>query len=348
MSHTPRPGTRAPAQAWFSAGTDTTRFLARLLPGLAVVALCTLSAAFLADHYGTPLTLLALLIGLSLSFLNTDERLRPGLSLASGFFLRIGIVLIGTRVTLAKIASIGFDSLALVAVIVAVTIGSAIVVARALGMSRGFGALAGGAVAICGASAALAFATVLGDRRVAKSDLTLVLVGISVFSAVAMIVYPLLARHLGFSDIQAGFMLGASIHDVAQSISAGFAFSPGAGETAAVVKLSRVALLAPAMLAFATFFPKDDGMKGRQFVLPWFVLGFFIVVGVNSAGWIPPVIADASSQVTAALLAAAVSAAAIQSPTREIVNAGWRPLFVIVAASLVALLLSTLAAWLSL
>ena len=342
------PAVRRRYRAWPRLAGAHAKALTRLLPGLAVVALCTLSAAFLADHYGTPLTLLALLIGLSLSFLHTDERLRPGLSLASGLFLRIGVVLIGMRVTTAQIASIGIASLALVVVIVAATIGSGILIARTLGLSRAFGALAGGAVAICGASAALAFATVLGDRRIAKSDLTIVLVGISVVSAAVMVAYPLAARHIGFSDLQAGFILGASIHDVAQSISAGFAFSAAAGGTATIVKLSRVALLAPAMLAFATLFPREGEARSRQGSLPWFVLGFLAIVGMNSAGLLPQMAAEISGKVTTALLAAAVGAAAIQSPMAEIIHAGWRPLLIIVGASLVALMLSAAAALLTL
>jgi uncharacterized membrane protein YadS len=93
-----------------------------LLPGLAVTAMGTLAAGFLSDHYGAPLTLMALLIGLSLNFLSADARLTPGLALASRALLRWGIVLVGVRLTFGQIASLGPLALVAVVVIVAVTI----------------------------------------------------------------------------------------------------------------------------------------------------------------------------------------------------------------------------------
>jgi len=102
--------------------------------------------------------------------------------------------------------------------------------------------LAGGAVAICGASAAMAIISIWASRRAGQEKLTLVLGGISLMSSAAMALYPILARMLDLSDRQAGFLLGASIHDVAQSLGAGFSFLDSAGATATAVKLTRVAL----------------------------------------------------------------------------------------------------------
>src|SRR3546814_7573615 len=85
--------------------------------------------------------------------------------------------------------------------------------------------LAGGATAIGGASAALALWSLIGDRRIDQARFTLTLVGITVASALAMTLYPVLAAQIGLSDMQAGFLIGASIHDVAQAIGGGFSFS---------------------------------------------------------------------------------------------------------------------------
>src|SRR4051812_1564327 len=208
------------------------------LPGLLVAVLAALASAYLAEHYGAPLTLMALLVGLALNFLSGDARLLPGLAFASRTLLRAGIVLVGARVTLAQIVGLGWVALLAIFVIVGVTMATGVLTARRLGSGAAFGALAGGAVAICGASAALALATVLGERRINQAQLTLVLVGISAMSALAMIAYPILCHLLGYDDRQAGFVLGAAIHDVAQSLGAGYAFSPGAGENAAIVKLA--------------------------------------------------------------------------------------------------------------
>ncbi len=197
-------------------------------PGLAVVTAGTLAAGFIADHYGAPITLMALLIGLALNFLSADARLTPGLAFASRSLLRWGIVLVGVRVTFGQVADLGAVALAAVLAIVGTTMGVGILVARRLGFGTAFGTLAGGAAAICGASAAMALATLLGERRIGQAQLTLVLVGISAASAAAMVVYPVLAHALAMDDLDAGFLFGAAIHDVAQALGAGYAFSDGA------------------------------------------------------------------------------------------------------------------------
>ncbi|MEO5640558.1 MAG: putative sulfate exporter family transporter [Sphingomicrobium sp.] len=314
--------------------------LREMAPGLAVALAATAAAAYLSDHYGAPLTLMALLVGLALNFLGSDDRLVAGLAFASRTLLRVGIVLVGVRVTLAQIASLGPSALLATMAIITATMGMAVIVARRMKLGGPFGVLAGGAVAICGASAAMAFASLLGERRINNAQLTLTLVGISAASALAMFFYPIIAHHSGLHDAQAGYMLGASIHDVAQALGAGYAFSAAAGQTATIVKLTRVALLAPALAVVALFFPPDAEAGKRPPILPWFVTGFFVLAMVNSIGVIPPMVATAAQQVAAGCLACAVAATGIRSPMATLMKTGGKPLIVIAAASLTALLLA--------
>ena len=311
-------------------------------PGLAVVAAGTLAAGFVADRYGAPLTLMALLFGLALNFLSADPRLAAGTGFASRNLLRYGIVLVGIRVTFAQVWSLGPVALVAVIGIVALTIGVGVFAARRLGSDGAFGTLAGGAVAICGASAAMALAATLGERRISQSQLTLVLVGISAMSAAAMVLYPLAAHALHLTDLRAGFLFGASIHDVAQSLGAGYAYSKAAGDIAAIVKLTRVALLAPALAVVALFLPRAEGAKGPG--VPWFVVGFFAMAGLASTGLVPAVVVSGCETLASALLAAAVTAVAIRSPLPHLLEAGPRPLLVILAATLVAFALALAAA----
>lgn len=309
------------------------------IPGLLIAIAGTLSAGFISDHYGAPLTLMALLIGLALNFLSADARLNPGLTFASRSLLRWGIVLVGARVTFGQVAALGPVALIAVVVIVAAGIGVGILAARRLGFGTAFGALAGGAVAICGASAAMALATTLGERRINQAQLTLVLVGISAMSAGAMVLYPIFAHWMMLSDLKAGFMLGASIHDVAQTLGAGYAYSEGAGQIAAIVKLTRVALLAPVLAIVALFLPRD-GHRSKGPGLPWFVIGFFVFAGINSLGVVPAIVASGAEKAATAMLACAVTATAIRSPMRQLLETGPKPLLVIASATLVALALS--------
>jgi uncharacterized integral membrane protein (TIGR00698 family) len=313
------------------------------LPGVAVAGAATLAAAFLSDHYGAPLTLMGLLVGLALNFLSSDKRLAPGLGFSSRTLLRWGIVLVGARVTLGDIVHLGPLTLLAVALILSATLASGVLAARLLGFSAAFGVLCGGSVAICGASAAMAFATLLGDRHDGQAQLALVLVGISAMSATAMVLYPILAHQIGFDDRQAGFLFGAAIHDVAQSLGAGYAFSPEAGQTAAIVKLTRVALLAPTLAIVAVMLRTKDG-GGKVSRLPWFIVGFFLLAAVNSAGLLPGVVVRDAQQLAAALLACAVTATGIRSPMQSLLQHGPKPLLVILIATLVALCLSLVAA----
>lgn len=312
------------------------------LPGLTIVTLATLAAAFLSDHYGPPLTLMALLLGLSLNFLSTDQRLTPGLDFSSRSLLRWGIVLAGVRVTAGQVIGLGPLALVCVITIVVVTLGTAILLARRFGFGSAFGALVGGSVAICGASAAMALAATLGERRISEAQLTLVLVGIATMSAGAMVLYPVIAHMLSMSDLQAGFLLGASIHDVAQALGAGYGYSEEAGQIAAIVKLTRVALLAPLLALIALLLPSGgEGPKGMG--VPWFIIGFFVLAGVNSTGVVPPVLSQGSANMADALLAVAVTATAIRSPLPQLKKVGPKPLLIIVAVTMVAFLCALLA-----
>jgi len=308
-----------------------------MAPGVVVALTGTLAAGFMAQRYGAPLTLMALLIGLSLNFLSSDRRLSPGLTFASGSLLRWGIVLLGARVTFGQIASLGAGPFLAVVAAVTLTIVGAVLIARWLGYDRWFGMLVGGAVAICGASAALAVATTLGARRISQAQLILVLIGISAMSATAMALYPVLAHLLGMDDLSAGFLLGASIHDVAQALGAGYSYSERAGQIATIVKLSRVTLLAPVLTVMALTLPAAERGKAG-FTLPWFVTGFLLVAAVNSFGVLPEVVLHAADLGATGLLAVAVTATAVRSPLRKLLEMGAKPLSFIAATTILLLI----------
>ncbi len=305
------------------------------VPGLVVALLATMAAGYMADQYGAPLTLMALLVGLALNFLSGDPRLTPGLSFAAKDILRLGIILIGVRVTLGDMLAIGWQGFAAMLAILAATFLSGIALARLFGFSRAFGTLAGGAVAICGGSAAMALAATLSDRRVSQSEVTMVLVGIAAVGAAAMALYPPIALGLGLSDSAAGFLMGAAIHDVAQAVGAGASVSAVAGDTATIVKLSRVAMLAPMLLLVAAMF--RDGGKAKGAAMPLFLVGFFAVAAINSSGIIPAAAANLAGRASGWMLAMAIAAAAIRSPMKDLLAAGPRPLLVVAGASIVAL-----------
>jgi uncharacterized integral membrane protein (TIGR00698 family) len=325
--------------------TPDTRYpLSAYFPGLAITVLASLAAAYLSEHYGAPLMLLGLLIGLAFNFANGDPRLHPGLGFASKTLLRWGIVLVGLQITFEQIAGLGWIALLSILAMVAIVMLSGTVAAKTIGRGAAFGTLAGGAVAICGASAALALASVLGEKRASQAQLTLVLVAVSAASAVAMSLYPALAHSLHLTDKQAGFLMGASIHDVAQALGAGYSYSPEAGQTATIVKLTRVALLAPALAVVALAFPAEGEAKRGMIGIPWFVMGFLILCTLHSLVAVPEAALVGAKSGTTALLLLAVTATGIRSPMHLLLAQGWRASVPVIVATLVSFGLALFAA----
>ncbi len=314
------------------------------VPGLTVTIVAALAAAWLSEHYGAPLMLMGLLIGLAFNFANADTKLHAGLGFASKTLLRWGIVLAGLQVTLWQIVDLGWASFLWIAAMIAIVTSIGALTARAIGLSVAFGTLAGGSVAICGASAALALSSVLGEKRASQTQLTLVLVTISAASALAMSLYPALAALIGLTDRQAGWLVGGSIHDVAQAMGAGYSFSEDAGQTATIVKLTRVALLAPALAVVALLFPTEPGQHRAKIGLPWFVVGFLFLGACNSFFPVPDISTLWAGRATQALLLLAVTATGIRSPMQLLLGQGWRSMAPIIAATIAAFVLSLCAA----
>jgi uncharacterized integral membrane protein (TIGR00698 family) len=324
------------------------RTLKEYFPGLMTVAIAAAAATWFSEHYAMPVVLAGLLIGLALNFVSAEPKVYAGLDLCGTGFLRWGIVLLGTQITIIQISSLGLVSFAGLVCIMALVIGAGLLGARLSGQSTYAGWLAGGATAICGASAALAIYALIGRDRLNQAQFTLTLVGISLASAIAMSFYPIIAAYLHFSDQQAGFLTGAAIHDVAQSLGGGYSFSERAGEVATIVKLSRVALLAPVVALIGLVIGHADDQKKSlraKLKLPWFVLAFFGVVALNSLVTSPEWVRIYGLVASKALLLFAVTATAMRSRLDLILGQGWRALAPVLLATLTAFIAACGFAW---
>ncbi len=319
-----------------------------LIPGLLVCGTAALAALWLADQYSFPAILLGLLIGLALNFLSDHPRTGAGLDFASKHFLRAGIILLGLQITLMQIGEVGWLPFLGLFAIMAVSFGAGVAGAQFSGQSRYAGILAGGATAICGASAALALYSVIGKDRLDQARFTVVLMGVALASAIALSFYPALAALLGLNDIQAGYLIGASIHDAGQAIGGGYAISPEAGAQATIVKLTRVALLAPVVGMVALWI--GSGATGEQasgwkrLALPPFILAFLAVVLINSAIDMPGPVREHGLTISKTMLLLAVTATAMRSRMDLLLDAGWKPMIPVISASLVSFVAALLVA----
>ena len=302
------------------------------LPGLAASAVVAAAASFLSEHYHAPVMIFALLLGIAMNFLSDDGRCKEGIEFAARDLLRFGVALLGLRITLGQIASLGWEPVAIVIGSVVVTIVLSIVVARLLGFDPLFGMLTGGATAICGASAAMALSAALPAHPRKERATLFTLIGVSALSSIAMVVYPMIVQMFGLSSAEAGMFLGGTIHDVAQVVGAGYSVDTETGDTATVVKLLRVSMLLPVILC-ATMITRARGAgKGgaRPPLLPWFAVGFVILAGFNSLGWVPAAVQSFGNDLSCWCLVIAIAALGMKTHLKELTTVGLKPVALMV------------------
>lgn len=324
-----------------------------LLPGILIASAVSIAAvmaepavrAATGGRLALPGMVIALIFGMALHPLAARPVFGPGLTFAVKTMLRWAIGLLGLRVAFGDIIALGFGTLALVIVAMAVTIASGFWLARRLSVHEGFGALGGAATAVCGASAALATTTVLPPYAGRAADTAFTVVAANALSTLVMLAYPPLALALGFDATRTGILLGATIHDVAQVAGAGYAVSDAAGNTAVVVKLFRVFLLLPVVLAIGWWFARRGGDAGAAKVpVPVFALVFLALVAVNSVLPAAPALAAPYAAVKGWLVALsnaglliAIAALGLGTSVRAILAIGWRHVAVVCGTTLVIL-----------
>ena len=304
----------------------------RLLPGLAVAAVIAMASTFLSEHYGGPVMLFALLIGMAFHFLSQEGRCARGIDFAARTVLRLGVAMLGFRISVEQLAALGWRAPLVICGAVAATILLGMAAARAFRQTTQFGILTGGAVAICGASAALAIASVLPKHPNAERDTIFAVIGVTTLSTAAMVVYPPLMGVLGLGDADLGFLLGATIHDVAQVVGAGYSVSTTAGDVATISKLMRVALLVPVVAALAMAYRSPGGEGARRgLMLPWFLVAFVVFAAVSSTGIVPKLATDYFNHASRWCLVIAIAALGMKTSLAALGKLGWRPVALMVA-----------------
>ena len=256
--------------------------LARNWPGLVVCLTIAFAATFLAEHYGGPQLLYALLLGLAFHFLHGNAQISAGVEFCGRTLLRAGVALLGARITVEQVAHLGPRAGVIVALGLGLTILFGLLIAR-LGRRRmEEGLLSGGAVAICGASAAMAISATLPPSRENERLTLFTVVGVTVFSTLAMVLYPFVLQLLPLSSLDQGVFLGGTIHDVAQVVAAGMLLGPETADAATVVKLFRVLLLVPVIILITAALRRTSGGRSKDGeripAVPFFLVAFIVLL----------------------------------------------------------------------
>jgi uncharacterized integral membrane protein (TIGR00698 family) len=317
--------------------------------GLSVaIALAAVTGApLIAKAVPIPAMVIALAIGIALNPLARDRRFEPGIGFCLRVVLRCAVALLGLRIALGDIAALGWTSALLVMASMAVTVAAGFLFARVFGQTPTYGALAGAGTAVCGASATLATAMVLPDYKGKAVDVAFVVVAVNALSTVAMVLYPIACTWLGFDQQVTGVMLGATIHDVAQVVGAGYAVSETAGNTAVIVKLFRVFLLFPVVIIIGWYFARPAAATNAA-KAPVFALVFVALCVLNSIapsfGSIAPAFAQAKAVLTEAStwgLVIAIAALGLSTSLPTIAALGWRHIATVTGTTIVLLIVVT-------
>lgn len=316
----------------------TWRVRAKMLgPGFLVAAVVGIAAQFISEHYGAPAMLMALLLGIAFHFLAEEGRCVAGIEMTAKTVLRIGVALLGARISVDLLLALGWDLIGLVVAGVFLTICFGLLGARLLNRGWRLALLTGGSVAICGASAAMAIAAVLPKNKYSERNLIFTVLSVTVLSTVAMILYPAIVTLFHLDDRAIGVFLGGTIHDVAQVVGAGFSVSEETGETATLVKLIRVSMLAPVVLVFALVMRamgEAEASDKRPPLIPGFVLAFLAFATLNSVGAVPVVVGETLAELSRWALLIAIAAVGMKTSLRSITDVGGQAIILIVAETL--------------
>lgn len=333
--------------------TQVAPSISGIVPGLLLSSLLAIAAVIaahvLASTLPVPAMVIALLFGIALNPLARRPWFQPGISFCLRTILRVAVALLGLRIAFGDIAVLGLSMAALVIVSMAATIASGFLLARLFGQTPAYGALAGVGTAVCGASAALATSMVLPNYKNKAADVAFVAIAVNALSTAAMLLYPLICTWLGFDERLSGVMLGATIHDVAQVVGAGYALSEPTGNTAVIVKLFRVFLLLPVVLGVGWWFARANvAAAAGKVPVPIFALVFLVLCAVNS---IVPSFAAAAPifvQIKYPLIEAstwglliAISALGLGTSFTGIAALGWRHVATLSGTTLVVLGIAT-------
>jgi uncharacterized integral membrane protein (TIGR00698 family) len=267
--------------------------------------------------------------------------LAPGIRFASRNVLRIGVALLGIRLSLGTVGDLGLRTIVVILGSIAVTFASTLLIGRLLGVSRPLTLLIATGTGICGASAIVAMESV---SEASREEAAFALATVTALGTVAMVGLPFLRTPIGLDMTDYGIWSGASVHEVAQVVGATAGVSAVALKIGTLVKLARVALLAPLVFGFAV--SRGRSRPAGTPLLPLFVIGFLVLAGVRTTGVLSSRVVADLTRIDVLLLAAGMAGLGLGLELARLRGLGMRPLILGFASWIVIALVSlALVAW---
>jgi uncharacterized integral membrane protein (TIGR00698 family) len=306
-----------------------------LSPGIGFCLLIAWAANIIYNLTGNNIPAMTLAILIGIIFGNTikiPNIMKVGILFSLRNILRLAVIFLGFRITFQEIIEIGLAGIVISLLVVILTFFFAMWLSlKVFKLERELAYLIAAGSSICGASAILATAPIIKSQN---HNNTIAVALVTVFGSISMFSYPILFQFgflPGLNEISLGVFVGASIHEIGQVISAGFAVSTISGNTALLVKLARVMLLAPFLFILSFYIAKKSQFKLNQtdkIKFPWFVLFFIGISVINSFYQIPTIMRDSLSQIGMNLMSVSMAALGLETNFKKILQVGAKPLYV--------------------
>ena len=268
-----------------------------------------------------------------------------GINFSAKFVLEFAIVLLGASVSVTMVAALGSLLILGIACIVALAIGASYLLCRALGLPQRMAILVACGNSICGNSAIAAVAPVIGADA---DDIASSISFTAVLGVVVVLGLPLLVPILQLSLTQYGVLAGLTVYAVPQVLAATLPIGALSNQVGTVIKLVRVLMLGPVVLGLALLArrvrPAGDRVDRRRprlgELVPWFIIGFLLVLAIRSMGLIPQKIVPAITGLAALLTTVAMAALGLGVDVRVVARTGVRVTLAVVASLIVLGLMS--------
>jgi uncharacterized integral membrane protein (TIGR00698 family) len=275
-------------------------------------------------------TLIALILGMLLNpLLGRYKLFDTGINWTSKKILRGGIILSGISLSFLQVLQAGKYALILMLFTLTTTFGVGYVCKKVFKINWKLASLLSVSTAICGGTAV---ATLGPTIRAKNRDIAYAISATFIFDIITVIAFPWIGQLLGLGDTGYGLWIGTAVNDTSSVVAAGYAFSDAAGSLATIVKLTRTLFIVPIVLVFSWIYAKKEATAENtekvniRKIFPWFILGFLVVVGIRSTGFVPDNIVAGTAYLSKFLLSMALAAIGLKTSIKEVAGVGIKPM----------------------
>lgn len=274
--------------------------------------------------------LYAIIIGMIISNFTsyaTKTEFQPGIAFTSKKILRLGVILLGFKLSLAELTKLGVSGVLFIGVMIIITVISVMKISEKFGLSEKMGICLAAGTAICGASAVAAVGPIIEAE---EEDTAFGIGAITLFGTIAMFIFPALYRMYNLNDIFYGAWVGITLPEVAEVVAAGGAVGSDVAESMAILsKLTRVVFLVPVSIGFTIWQSKRrQSESNKKIDKPYYVLGFILVVILNSVNVLSPEIKKMILNFGNIVLTTAMASLGLKTNIKKMMKAGVKPLIV--------------------